>query len=46
MGLRGAWESVMALAGSQSKTVGRGAARPGRHGCHSGMVEILVILNK
>lgn len=44
--LRGAWEALKALSGSQRKKVGWDAARAGGHGYHSGMVVILIILNK
>lgn len=46
MGLSGAGEAVKALAGSRSEGVELDTARAGRRGYHSGMVQILVILNK
>lgn len=46
VGLRGAWEAVKALTSSQSERVGWDAAGVGRNDCYSGMVQILVILNK
>lgn len=45
MRLRGVWEALKELAGSQNKKVGWDAARAGGHGYHSGIVEILIILN-
>lgn len=46
VGSRGAWEAMNALTGSQNDRVGWHAAGDGGDGCHYGVVQILVILNK